>query len=611
MKTHYSNVEYARKVATLQAQAIHINPPAILFRREPAKHDEEAETKKIKIRLDPESDEDEDKLEVRAVLFESGDAEAWVKWRIQMDELIRDMPLGTPEEKSKVAKALLKGDARERFVTVSTDVLMEDDPDDEQAEDYDEFEEILERMGRHYFPTNHAYRRQKNYLRYHVFMMDMPFKDFKAELIRQNQYLRYFPQMNAEIEVLSEDELVEIIDRAKRVEWQRDLLTANIDPYGMSLDEYSAYLEKLEVKHKIDNEMRKEAHKKKRASSSEGSTGPSPKKKKGIKPTNERTNPCKHCGKMHLAPDNDCWSLKSKKEKRPGSAKKGEKLFTNLQLEQVYKALEKRAKQAKKKKRQISFHSVDSSADNSSESDSDYSDFSLDIEHTYALRRNTARAKPVKQSHGTTEVILETILPNGVKRPMRGLLDTGSTKSIILAEFAHNYVKSKTKTTETMAGRFLTKKIAQVMFKIPELSHNRSIKWSCHVDETTPKDKASYDIILGLDLINELGLKLDFKEQIITWDELHLEMKKKGVISESTMFNHLYQLTQSSPNLKTAEDRQATILDADYSKVEVDSFVETLSYLTASEKEQLGTTLKNHPILFGGGLGKLNIEPIH
>jgi hypothetical protein len=32
--------------------------------------------------------------------------------------------------------------------------------------------------------------------------------------------------------MLPDDELVEIVDRAKRVEWQRDLLTANIDPYA-------------------------------------------------------------------------------------------------------------------------------------------------------------------------------------------------------------------------------------------------------------------------------------------------------------------------------------------------------------------------------------------
>ena len=50
--------------------------------------------------------------------------------------------------------------------------------------------------------------------------------------------------------MIPDDELVEIVDRAKRVEWQLNFLTMNIDPYALSLEEYYRYLEKLEVKHK-------------------------------------------------------------------------------------------------------------------------------------------------------------------------------------------------------------------------------------------------------------------------------------------------------------------------------------------------------------------------
>jgi hypothetical protein len=94
------------------------------------------------------------------------------------------------------------------------------------------FDEAIERLGLDYFPSENAYRRQRNYLRYHVFMIEMTLSDFRAELRRQNNFLRYFPIPNdrTSCESLPDDELVEIVDRAKRVEWQRDLLTANIDP---------------------------------------------------------------------------------------------------------------------------------------------------------------------------------------------------------------------------------------------------------------------------------------------------------------------------------------------------------------------------------------------
>lgn len=257
MKTIYSNYEYAKKVALLIAQAAHVNPPAIPFRRTKPK-DDEAESeddriKKIRIRLEPD-DEDSDEFESRCFLFDNGDAERWVKWRIQFEELIRDVPLNDGTKKIKYAKALLTGDARERFVNIVAD-LRHADADENPDETYNE---AIAQMGRFYFGSPHAYRRQKSYLRYNVFMMDMSLADFRAELLRQNNMLRYFPipDDRDECEVFSDDELVEIVDRAKRVEWQRDLLTANIDPYSMKLDEYYKYLEKLEQKYEMDEHLR-------------------------------------------------------------------------------------------------------------------------------------------------------------------------------------------------------------------------------------------------------------------------------------------------------------------------------------------------------------------
>ena len=93
MKTHHNDIEYLKKVASLQQQALHVNPPAIRFRRTVPSPgaDLKLETKKIKIKIDPDN-EDSEELEVRAFMFEDGDAEQWIKWRIQLDELIRDIP---------------------------------------------------------------------------------------------------------------------------------------------------------------------------------------------------------------------------------------------------------------------------------------------------------------------------------------------------------------------------------------------------------------------------------------------------------------------------------------------------------------------------------------
>ena len=102
------------------------------------------------------------------------------------------------------------------------------------------------------------------------------------------------------------------------------MLTANIDPYALSLDEYYRYLEKLEVKYTIDQALRDE----KKCKENHGGAGENesrPKKKfkkdkKGGSPykgIQKRDKACAHCDKWHPAPDDKCWSLDKNKKDKP------------------------------------------------------------------------------------------------------------------------------------------------------------------------------------------------------------------------------------------------------------------------------------------------------
>ena len=127
MKTSFSAPDYIQRVARMQVQAMQVNPPAIPFRREKTSdEDERYETKKIRIKVD-HTDEDSDELEVRATVFDEGEAEDWIRWRIQLDELIRDKNLRTGRQKIVLAKALLKGNAREKFSNLLVDLAMNEE----------------------------------------------------------------------------------------------------------------------------------------------------------------------------------------------------------------------------------------------------------------------------------------------------------------------------------------------------------------------------------------------------------------------------------------------------------------------------------------------------
>ena len=62
-----------------------------------------------------------------------------------------------------------------------------------------------------------------------------------------------------------------------------------------------------------------------------------------------------------------------------------------------------------------------------------------------------------------------------------------------------------------MGGQYATRPKALVKFKLLEFSTNWEIQWSCNVNETLDPNKAPYDMILGRDLQEALGLIIDCK----------------------------------------------------------------------------------------------------
>ena len=164
---------------------------------------------------------------------------------------------------------------------------------------------------------------------------------------------------------------------------------------------------------------------------------------------------------------------------------------------------------------------------------------------------------------------------------------------------------------KSLGGSFVTEKSAKLSFKIPELTTSKLVTWTCHIDETSDIKKVPYDMILGLNFLIELGFVLDFEAKTIKWGDSCMEMLPQGMVTNTQKFKNQYHLSQESTVLQKAEERQSRILDANYTKVELDDYVTSLDHLDSSEKTELLGTLKQYPTLFGGGLGALNIEPIH
>ena len=172
---------------------------------------------------------------------------------------------------------------------------------------------------------------------------------------------------------------------------------------------------------------------------------------------------------------------------------------------------------------------------------------------------------------------------------MRVLFDTGSTSTIVLGKFAKALdppTKNPVKWS-TMGGQFCTRRTASIKLKLPEFTTNKTITWTAHVDETTDAKSSMFDLIIGIDLMEALGIDISFKENKITWDDVTIPMKDRGLISDHDALDTLFHTAVQSPIITKAETRQRAILDADYSPVDIDETVNGLKHITKEIKQKL------------------------
>ena len=162
-----------------------------------------------------------------------------------------------------------------------------------------------------------------------------------------------------------------------------------------------------------------------------------------------------------------------------------------------------------------------------------------------------------------------------------------------------------------MGGSFETRRKAQVEFKMPEFSHNKTVKWTFHVDENTKPEQSQYDMILGSDLMKELQIDLLYTTLSIVWDDVSVPMKNRGTVSDPEMTRNIYEFSKESSILKMSEDRHNEIIKAMYGKINIQEHVRTFKHLTNEQQDQLAAILKAYPDMYEGSIGTLNIDPVH
>ena len=142
------------------------------------------------------------------------------------------------------------------------------------------------------------------------------------------------------------------------------------------------------------------------------------------------------------------------------------------------------------------------------------------------------RKKCVKNTSKSPEVVVEIRSPNeeDKRRILRCLIDSGSTGCIILNEFTAGLQKQNCKSAKwtTKGGVFSTDSECTVPFYIADSSTQKLINWTCHIDTSDRSASSNYDMMIGKDLLNELGIDIKFSSGTLKWEDTEVPMRDFG-----------------------------------------------------------------------------------
>ena len=192
-------------------------------------------------------------------------------------------------------------------------------------------------------------------------------------------------------------------------------------------------------------------------------------------------------------------------------------------------------------------------------------------------------------------------------RKLRALLDTGASASVVASEYAKKLRVSKTDSTDwsTAAGTFVTKGTIKTQMQLPELSPTATVHCTFHVHEGT---LGNYDLIIGRDILEELGIDIPHSTQQVIWPSQHAELPMKPV--DCTAPEHFFVQDPSNEQMSEV-DRLSKILDAKYSPADLPQLVNEVSTIETDEQQALLKVLQKHESLFDGTLGEWKGKPYH
>jgi hypothetical protein len=199
------------------------------------------------------------------------------------------------------------------------------------------------------------------------------------------------------------------------------------------------------------------------------------------------------------------------------------------------------------------------------------------------------------------------------------LLDSGSDGDLIFVDKDKPMLLPTAKRLypqlwNTSSGRFQTTKKAEIELNFFEYSDSKRYLASPDIVEYDKFNRPQYDVILGVKTMKEYGIILDFKDKMITVDEVELPMRNIKYLQGSSTLRALWlnhSLAMEPRSTQDATKHVTRILDTKYQKADLQSIVtDKCKHLSADQQKKLLQLLTKYELLFDGTLGDWKTKPV-
>jgi hypothetical protein len=148
---------------------------------------------------------------------------------------------------------------------------------------------------------------------------------------------------------------------------------------------------------------------------------------------------------------------------------------------------------------------------------------------------------------------------------------------------------------------------ARVELNFFEYSDSKRFHVEPDVVEYDKDSKLQYDLILGTVTMKEFGIILNYRDKMITIDEIILLMRNINNLQGSSILRasrHNHSLAMEPQSTQDTTQHAMRILDAKYSKGDLQSVVrDNGKHQSADQQKKLLQLLKKNEVLFDGTLG--------